>query len=65
MKVVIDTRRPIGSRIVSVEVLCRKCEIPEYHPLDPNEIYRVIVGSYMASGGDSFDVFPEYGFNHR
>lgn len=65
MKMVIDVNRPIGERVLSVDVLCRKCAVPEYHPLDPKEIYRVIIGSYMAGGGDSFDVFPQYGFNHR
>lgn len=62
---VLDVTRPIGNRVVSVAVLCRKCAIPEYHPLDPKEVYRVLVGAYLAHGGDGFDVITEYGFNHR
>lgn len=65
MKVVIDLTRPIDSRVVSVKVLCRKCTTPEYLPLDPTKTYRVIVGGYLASGGDRFEVFPKYGFNHK
>lgn len=65
LRVVFDTTRPSGNRVVSVDVLCRKCAVPEYESLDPKEVYRIVVGSFIASGRDGFDVFPKYGFNHR
>lgn len=60
-----DVRRPIGNRVVSVDVMCRKCIVPEYQPLDPIAVYRILVGSYIGSGGDGFEVFPKYGFNQK
>lgn len=38
MKSIIDARNAVYSRIVSVEVLCRKCAVSEYHSLDLKEI---------------------------
>jgi 5'-nucleotidase len=41
-----DTNRPIGNRIVKVELGGK--------PLDPAKTYRVTVNSFLAAGGDSF-----------
>lgn len=65
LKIVYDVTKPVGSRAESVDVLCNKCKVPQYFPLAKNETYRIITGSFMASGGDGFDMFVKYGQNYR
>lgn len=56
------SKRP-GQRVVSVLVRCSSCLEPDYEPLDPEQTYRVIVPSFISSGGDGFKVLVENGLN--
>lgn len=45
-------------RVQSVQVLCANCEVPHYEPLLTNgTTYRILVSSFLNTGGDGFEVF--------
>lgn len=60
-----NVTNPINQRVVSVNVLCNKCDVPKYLPLDTTQMYRIIVQSHLVDGGQGFDIFPKFGQNHR
>lgn len=64
IKIVYNTTNPVGQRVVSVEVLCNDCMVPKYYPLDVSKMYRIIVNSFMAGGGDGFNILNEQKQNH-
>ncbi|MGQ9754296.1 MAG: bifunctional metallophosphatase/5'-nucleotidase [Thermaceae bacterium] len=47
-----DLSKPVGSRVVQVEVKTEK----GFVPLDLEATYRVVVNSFIAAGGDGFEV---------
>ncbi|XP_071831912.1 5'-nucleotidase-like isoform X2 [Apostichopus japonicus] len=55
-----DVTQPVGSRVVSVMVRCALCEIPRYEKLETERIYKIVMPSYLAEGGDGFDMIPEH-----
>jgi len=50
-----DAASPPGNRIKSVEVKTQA----GYRPLDPEGEYRVVTNSFVADGGDGYDIFKE------
>ncbi len=46
-----DLNRAVGSRLVSAGL--------NGQPIDPAQVYRVTMNSFLASGGDSFTLFTE------
>ncbi|WP_243093762.1 bifunctional metallophosphatase/5'-nucleotidase [Thermus thalpophilus] len=50
-----DLSRPVGNRVVRVEVKAEK----GYVPLDLEATYRVVVNNFIAAGGDGFSVLKE------
>ena len=48
MRYAFDPTRPIGRRIVSVQV--------GHQPLDPNATYTLATNDYIAKGGDNYDM---------
>uniref|UniRef100_A0AAG5D4R7 Apyrase n=1 Tax=Anopheles atroparvus TaxID=41427 RepID=A0AAG5D4R7_ANOAO len=63
LRVVYNVTNPIGYRVLSVEALCHDCLERHYEPVDPFRTYRVVTVSYLAEGGDGFEIFPLYGTN--
>ena len=51
LKVIMDLRKPTGSRITKLKALCVKCEIPIYEDLKDDEVYSVALISHLANGG--------------
>lgn len=62
---IVNTTQPIGSRIVSVDVLCTKCSPQRYEPIDVKGFYRVLAPNYLAEGGDGYIVFADNKRNYR
>lgn len=60
MKILYNVTNPVGEKVDSVQILCNKCVVPEYLPLDEEEIYSVIVPSYMAGGKDGFTMLLDH-----
>uniref|UniRef100_A0A182QET4 Apyrase n=1 Tax=Anopheles farauti TaxID=69004 RepID=A0A182QET4_9DIPT len=63
LRVVYNVTNPIGYRVLSVDALCQDCAEPSYAPVESFKMYRVITVSYLADGGDGFEIFPRYGTN--
>lgn len=59
LKVVYDSRRPTGSRVVSVSARCSMCTVPSYSKIDPNKEYRLMVTQFILNGGDGFSVVKD------
>lgn len=59
MKFSFDKSKPVGSRVVSVEVK----EGEGYVALDPAKTYSLVTNNYMRNGGDGYDIFKEKGEN--
>ena len=53
MKFAFDRSKPVGSRIVSVEVK----EGDAFVPLDPAKVYGVAANNYLRGGGDGYKIF--------
>lgn len=42
-----------------MEVLCDDCEIPEYEELQRGKLYKIVMTSYLARGGDGFKMIKD------
>ena len=60
-----DLSREPNDRVVEVLVRCRDCDVPEFIPLEYDKLYRMVVPSYIANGGDGFDVIAEHRQDHH
>lgn len=65
MKVVFNVTMPQFKRVVSVDVLCRKCDVPRFEKLDPTKYYRMIIPSFIGAGGNGFVAFGNNRINYR
>ena len=55
-----DPTRPVGERIVSVEV---RAEDGSWQPLDPDAVYKVAANNFIRNGGDEYSMFAEKAMN--
>jgi 2',3'-cyclic-nucleotide 2'-phosphodiesterase (5'-nucleotidase family) len=55
--VVYNVTNPVNERVVSVDVLCRQCDVPKYEKLDLKQWYRMVVPSFIGAGGNGFTMF--------
>ena len=54
-----DLSQPNGHRVKDVKVKCADCEIPEFVHLEPSKVYKVIMSSFLANGGDTYSVITD------
>ncbi|XP_054474500.1 snake venom 5'-nucleotidase-like [Anoplopoma fimbria] len=59
-----DLSKPAGHRVKSLSVLCTKCRVPQYEPVEEEEVYKVVLPSYMVTGGDGFAIIAEEMLKH-
>eukprot|EP00069_Balaena_mysticetus_P020742 bmy_13014T0 len=62
--VVYDLSRNPGDRVVKLEVLCTQCRVPSYKPLRMDEVYKVMLPSFLANGGDGFRMIKDEVLKH-
>ncbi|KAM9233719.1 5'-nucleotidase isoform 2-T2 [Dugong dugon] len=62
--VVYDLSQKRGNRVVSIDVLCTKCQVPTYEPLRMDEEYNVVLPNFLANGGDSFQMIKDELLKH-
>ncbi|XP_006095434.1 5'-nucleotidase [Myotis lucifugus] len=63
--VVYDLSRKPGDRVVKLDVLCTRCRVPHYEPLRTDEVYKVVLPSFLANGGDGFQMLREEVLEHN
>lgn len=51
-----DLSKPPGQRVRSLSILCTKCRVPQYEPVEDEVVYKVVLPSYMVTGGDGFSM---------
>ncbi|KAJ8023884.1 5'-nucleotidase [Holothuria leucospilota] len=54
-----NVNRPVGDRVVSVEVRCTECSVPDYEPLELDKTYRIVSTPFVATGGDGYTVIAD------
>ncbi|XP_069462438.1 5'-nucleotidase [Ambystoma mexicanum] len=64
IRVVYDLKRKPGNRVIGIDVLCTECRTPTYVPLEDALVYKVILPSYVAAGGDGYSMIKEDGLKH-
>jgi 5'-nucleotidase len=57
-----DGSKPVGERIVNVEVLNAD---GSYSPIDPNALYTVAANDFLRNGGDEYTMFRDRAVNPR
>ncbi|XP_018118910.1 snake venom 5'-nucleotidase isoform X2 [Xenopus laevis] len=64
IKVVFDIDKSPGQRVVKLEVVCTECRVPIYVPVEMDKIYKVVLPSYTAAGGDGFSMLKDESLKH-
>lgn len=62
--VVYDLSQKPGNRVVKIEVVCTQCRVPSYEPLKMDEVYKVILPSFLANGGDGYQIIKDEALQH-
>lgn len=62
--VVYDISRKPWDRVVQLKVLCTKCRVPIYEPLEMDKVYKVTLPSYLVNGGDGFQMIKDELLKH-
>lgn len=60
----LDVSKPAGSRVRSLHILCTKCRVPQYEPVEDAAVYTVVVPEYLVSGGDGYAVIGDEMVKH-
>ncbi|XP_040921150.1 5'-nucleotidase [Toxotes jaculatrix] len=60
-----DLTKPPGHRVKSLSILCTKCRVPHYEPVQDEEVYKVVLPSYLVKGGDGFSMIKDEKLKHN
>ncbi|XP_040074607.1 snake venom 5'-nucleotidase [Ixodes scapularis] len=61
MRVVYNLSLPSLCRVISLKTLCKKCQVPVYKDVVPEEMYTIVTIDFVAKGGDGFAKAEQYG----
>lgn len=56
VRVIYDLTQPTGRRVKEVEIRCTS-QASCYQKIDESQIYRILMSSFLANGGDGFNIF--------
>ncbi|XP_070568327.1 snake venom 5'-nucleotidase-like [Ptychodera flava] len=59
LRVVFDLNKPEGERVVKALAKCTNCSVPEFHPVQSDTVYTVVLPTFMAGGGDGYDMLVD------
>lgn len=66
MEVTYDfTRDPYDNRVSAVTVRCTECNIPRMVPLEDDNIYKMVVTSFIGGGGDGYGMIKDNAMNYQ
>lgn len=65
IRVIYDLSKPAYSRIVSLKVLCRLCDVPKYEDIEMETWYRVVINEFLLRNGDNFRMLRDNMRNHK
>lgn len=51
--------------VVDVKIRCQACEYPIFEDLVRDQWYRIVVPSFIVSGGDGYQIFKNNSRNHK
>lgn len=57
--------KPPGNRVRNLHILCTKCRVPRYEPVEDAQVYTVVAPEYLVSGGDGYAVIGEEMIKHN
>ncbi|TKS75306.1 5'-nucleotidase [Collichthys lucidus] len=60
-----DLSKPPGRRVKSLSILCTKCRVPQYEPVEDEAVYTVVLPSYIMAGGDGFSMLKNETLKHN
>lgn len=60
-----DLSRPPGERVTSLTTLCTKCRVPRFEPVEDESVYKIVLPSYLVTGGDGFSVIRDEMLKHN
>lgn len=59
-----DVSRPAGRRLRSLSIVCTRCRVPHYEAVQEEEVYTVVLPSYLVTGGDGYAMIGEEMLKH-
>ena len=65
IRVTYNLYKPEGSRVVDLQVLCTKCRVPEYVPIEDSTSYQFIAPAFIVSGGDGYSMIKKHMTKHH
>ncbi|XP_075537229.1 protein 5NUC-like [Dermacentor variabilis] len=54
IRVTYNVGYPRNCRVVSIQVLCRRCKVPRYEEVSDTGVYRIVTTDYITRGGDGY-----------
>lgn len=60
-----DMSKAPGHRVQSLSILCTKCRVPLYEPVQDDLVYKVVLPSYLVTGGDGFSMVRDEKLKHN
>lgn len=64
IRVEYDLSREPGQRVRSLRMLCTGCRVPRYEAVEEEALYRVVLPSYLVTGGDGFSMIRDETLKH-
>ena len=65
MRITYDLSKAEGSRVVDLQVLCSKCIVPRYVPIEEDNRYQFIAPAFLVSGGDGYIMIKNHMTKHH
>ncbi|XP_042861628.1 LOW QUALITY PROTEIN: 5'-nucleotidase-like [Penaeus japonicus] len=63
--VVYDLNLPVGQRVVRLQARCVSCRVPEMQDVKADQIYQIAMPSYLANGGDGYEIIRDNKVEHH
>ncbi|CAL8314900.1 unnamed protein product [Merluccius merluccius] len=64
IRVEYDLTRAPGQRVRSLRLLCTECRVPRYEAVQEDKVYKVVLPSYLVTGGDGFSMIRDEKIKH-